>query len=120
MRDPTRGGVASALNELARDCDLGVSLHEKSIPIHDAVRAACEVLGLEPLHVANEGQFLTVVSAACAEQALSILKRMPGGEESALIGEISSEPKGMLQVVTPHGATRLVDMLVGDQLPRIC
>lgn len=120
MRDPTRGGVASALNELARDCDLGVSLEEKSIPMHDTVRAACEVLGLEPLHVANEGQFLVVVSAKCAEQALSIIKCMPGGEESALIGEIREEPKGMLQVVTPHGATRLVDMLVGDQLPRIC
>jgi hydrogenase expression/formation protein HypE len=88
--------------------------------MHDAVRAACEVLGLEPLHVANEGQFLAVISARCAERALSIIKSMPGGEECALIGEIIEEPKGMLQVVTPHGATRLVDMLVGDQLPRIC
>jgi hydrogenase expression/formation protein HypE len=120
MRDPTRGGVASALNELARDSNLGVSLDEKCIPMHDAVRAACEVLGLEPLHVANEGQFLAVVSAQSAAQALAAIKSLPGGEEAALIGEIKTEPQGMLQVITPHGATRLVDMLVGDQLPRIC
>lgn len=120
MRDPTRGGVATSLNELARDCGLSVVLREEAIPVHDAVRGACELLGLDPLHIANEGQFLAVVAAEVAEQALDALRRMPGGEEAKIIGEIREQPAGAVLVTTQYGGTRIVDMLVGDPLPRIC
>lgn len=120
MRDPTRGGVATSLNELARDCGLCVALREQDIPVRDVVRGACEVLGLDVLHVANEGQFLAVVAAEAAHQALSALHKTPGGSQAAIIGELRAEPAGYLHVATAHGSSRVVDMLVGDQLPRIC
>ena len=120
MRDPTRGGVATSLNELARDCGFGVVLDESAVPVRDEVRGACELLGLDPLHIANEGQFLTVVAASAAEEALEALRQIPGGEESRIIGEIQQEPAGAVLVTTPYGGTRVVDMLVGDPLPRIC
>ncbi len=120
MRDPTRGGVATSLNELARDCGLGIVLAEERIPVRDPVRGACELLGLDPLHIANEGQFLAVVAAECAEAALVALRETPGGGEAALIGEISEQPAGAVLVTTRYGGSRIVDMLVGDPLPRIC
>ena len=120
MRDPTRGGVATSLNELARDCGLGVVLHEDAIPVRDAVRGACELLGLDPLHIANEGQFLAVVAAKDVEAALEALRQAPGGEESRIIGEIQEQPAGAVLVTTQYGGTRIVDMLIGDPLPRIC
>ncbi|MFZ0637082.1 MAG: hydrogenase expression/formation protein HypE [Candidatus Acidiferrales bacterium] len=120
MRDPTRGGVATSLNELARDCGLGVILFEDSIPVHDAVRGACELLGLDPLHIANEGQFLAVVAPELAEVALKALQQVPGGEEARMIGEIREQPAGSVLVTTLYGGSRIVDMLVGDPLPRIC
>lgn len=120
MRDPTRGGVATSLNELARDCGLGVILFEDSIPVHDAVRGACELLGLDPLHIANEGQFLAVVAPEFAEVALKALQQVPGGEEARMIGEIREQPAGSVLVTTLYGGSRIVDMLVGDPLPRIC
>jgi len=120
MRDPTRGGVATALNELARDCGLGVVLREDAIPVPDAVRGACELLGLDPLHIANEGQFLAVVAAQDAERGLEALRQVPGGEEACFIGEIQEQPAGCVLVTTQYGGTRIVDMLVGDPLPRIC
>jgi len=120
MRDPTRGGVATSLNELAQDCGLGVVLSEHSIPIRDEVRGACELLGLDPLHIANEGQFLAVVAAEHAEAAIAALHRTPGGLEAALIGEIGDQPAGAVLVRTQYGGSRIVDMLVGDPLPRIC
>lgn len=120
MRDPTRGGVATSLNELARDCGLGVVLHEHAIPIRDAVRGACELLGLDPLHIANEGQFLAIVAAEAADGALQSIREVPGGEESCIIGEIQEQPAGAVLVTTQYGGTRIVDMLVGDPLPRIC
>jgi hydrogenase expression/formation protein HypE len=120
MRDPTRGGVATSLNELARDCGLGVVLHEEAIPMRDAVRGACELLGLDPLHIANEGQFLAVVGAEHAEAALHAIQAIPGGEEARVIGEIKEQPAGAVLVTTQYGGTRIVDMLVGDPLPRIC
>jgi len=120
MRDPTRGGVATSLNELARDCGLGVQLAEDRIPIRDPVRGACELLGLDPLHIANEGQFLAVVAAECAAAALDALRKTPGGEDAVLIGEIYREPAGTVLVTTLYGGSRIVDMLVGDPLPRIC
>jgi len=120
MRDPTRGGVATSLNELARDCGHGLVLFEEKIPVRDSVRGACELLGLDPLHIANEGQFLAVVSAEVAEDALAALLAAPGGEKAAMIGEVREQPPGLVCVTTPYGGNRVVDMLVGDPLPRIC
>ena len=120
MRDPTRGGVATSLNELAKDCGHGIALFEEKIPIHDPVRGACELLGLDPLHIANEGQFIVIVGPELTEIALKALRASPGGEEAELIGEVRDQPAGMVSVSTCYGGTRLVDMLVGDPLPRIC
>src|ERR1700733_4630184 len=120
MRDPTRGGAATSLNELARACGLGIALFEEEVPIRDSVRGACELLGLDPLHIANEGQFLAVVSSEHAESALEALRATPGGEEAKMIGEIREQPESAVLVTTLYGGSRLVDMLVGDPLPRIC
>jgi hydrogenase expression/formation protein HypE len=120
MRDPTRGGVATSLNELARDCGLGIVIREDKIPVRDAVRGACELLGLDPLHIANEGQFLAVVSPEYADAAINTLNLAPGGEQAQVIGEICEQPAGSVLVTTPYGGSRIVDMLVGDPLPRIC
>ncbi|MBC5824809.1 MAG: hydrogenase expression/formation protein HypE [Candidatus Eremiobacteraeota bacterium] len=120
MRDPTRGGVATALNELVRECKLGVVLHEDAIPVRDEVRGACEILGLDPLHIANEGQFLAVVAPEYADAALAAIRRTPGGERSCFLGEIRSEPARTVVALTAYGGSRVVDMLVGDPLPRIC
>jgi len=120
MRDPTRGGVATALNELALDSGLGVHVSEDAVPVRDEVRGACELLGLDPLHIANEGQFLAVVARECADAALDALRAAPGGEGAALVGEIRAEPAAAVLAATSYGGTRIVDMLVGDPLPRIC
>src|SRR5580698_4104004 len=120
MRDPTRGGVATSLNELARDCGLGIELLEEEIPVHDVVRGACELLGLDPLHIANEGQFLAVVSQEYADMALNALQQTEGGEEARVIGQVHEEPANAVLVTTRYGGSRIVDMLVGDPLPRIC
>ncbi len=120
MRDPTRGGVATSMNELARDCGLGVVLHEDAIPVRDEVRGACELLGLDPLHIANEGQFLAVIAAEAADKVLETLCDISGGADSRIIGEIREQPAGAVLVTTQYGGTRIVDMLVGDPLPRIC
>jgi hydrogenase expression/formation protein HypE len=120
MRDPTRGGVATSLNELARDCGLGIVLAEEKIPMRDEVRGACELLGLDPLHIANEGQFLAVVAPEYADAALNALNRAEGGEDARIIGEVQPEPACAVLVTTRYGGSRIVDMLVGDPLPRIC
>jgi hydrogenase expression/formation protein HypE len=120
MRDPTRGGLATSLNELARDCGLSVLLREEQIPIRDTVRGACELLGLDPLHIANEGQFLLVIAPEYAEIALETLRQTPGGEAATLIGEIREQPAATVLGTTAYGGTRVIDMLVGDPLPRIC
>ena len=120
MRDPTRGGVATSLNELARDCGHGIVLFEEQIPVRDSVRGACELLGLDPLHIANEGQFLAIVSAECADRALRALHGVPGGNDARIIGEVREQPSGCVLVTTPYGGNRMIDMLVGDPLPRIC
>jgi hydrogenase expression/formation protein HypE len=120
MRDPTRGGVATSLNELARDCGLGIVLWEESIPTRETVRGACELLGLDPLHIANEGQFLAVVAPELADAALAALRATPGGEEAVVIGEVREEPARTVLGVASYGGTRVIDMLVGDPLPRIC
>jgi hydrogenase expression/formation protein HypE len=120
MRDPTRGGVATSLNELARDCRLAVHLQEQKIPLREAVRGACELLGIDPLHIANEGQFLAVVAPEYADAGLAALRAAPGGEAACIIGEIREQPLGTVICATAYGGTRVVDMLVGDPLPRIC
>ncbi len=120
MRDPTRGGVATALNELARDCGQGLHLREDEIPVRDSVRGACELLGLDPLHIANEGQFLAVVAPEYADIALSSLRQSDGGQDAAIIGEVHEQPAGSLLITTEYGGSRIIDMLVGDPLPRIC
>ncbi|HEY4440767.1 MAG TPA: hydrogenase expression/formation protein HypE [Candidatus Elarobacter sp.] len=120
MRDPTRGGVATALNELARDCGLGIVVREEDVPVRGMVRGACEILGLDPLHIANEGQFLAVVAPGDAQRALDAVRAVPGGEEARLIGEVRAEPRRTVVGVTPFGGQRVIDMLVGDPLPRIC
>lgn len=120
MRDPTRGGAATSLNELARDCGLGIALFEDNVPVRDAVRGACELLGLDPLHIANEGQFLAVVAREFADAAITALHATPGGEEAQIIGEVCDQPAGSVLASTSYGGSRIVDMLVGDPLPRIC
>lgn len=120
MRDPTRGGVGTVLNELARDSGLGVVLWEDRIPIRDVVNGACEILGIDPIYVANEGKLLAVVSPEAADAALEAVRGVEGGEEAEIIGEIREEPARMVVMHTQFGGTRMIDMLVGDPLPRIC
>lgn len=120
MRDPTRGGVATALNELARDAALAIVLEEEAIAVHDSVRGACELLGLDPLHIANEGQFLAVVAPEYADAALAAIRATPDGEAAAIIGFVDTAPASTVLTTTAYGGTRVVDMLVGDPLPRIC
>ncbi|HKU82210.1 MAG TPA: hydrogenase expression/formation protein HypE [Candidatus Tumulicola sp.] len=120
MRDPTRGGVATALNELVRGNPFGIALAEESIPLRDEVRGACEILGLDPLHIANEGQLLAVVAADAADGALAAMRAVPGGERATCIGEVRARPAGTVLAANGYGGSRIVDMLVGDPLPRIC
>jgi len=120
MRDPTRGGLATSLNELARDAGLGIVLEEDQVPVRDEVRGACALLGLAPLHIANEGQFVAVVAPDIADLALRMLHAVPGGEAAALIGRVEAAPARTVLAVAAYGGTRVVDMLVGDPLPRIC
>jgi hydrogenase expression/formation protein HypE len=120
MRDPTRGGVGTVLNELARDSGYGVALWEENIPIRDVVHGACEILGIDPLYVANEGKLLAIVGPEVADPALEALRNTEGGEEARIIGEVREEPAQMVVMHTQFGGTRMIDMLVGDPLPRIC
>jgi hydrogenase expression/formation protein HypE len=120
MRDPTRGGVGTVLNELARDSGYGVALWEERLPIRDVVNGACEILGIDPLYVANEGKLLAVVAPESADTALEALRNLNGGEDAQIIGEIREEPARMVVMHTQFGGTRMIDMLVGDPLPRIC
>jgi hydrogenase expression/formation protein HypE len=120
MRDPTRGGLASTLNEIAAQSHVGIAIRETALPIHEGVRGACEVLGLDPLYVANEGKLVAIVPAASAEAVLAAMRRHPLGAEAAIIGEVVERHPGLVTMHTPFGTTRIVDMLAGDQLPRIC
>lgn len=120
MRDPTRGGVATVCNELARDTNLGVVLDETLLPIAPAVVGACDLLGIDPLYVANEGKVVAVVAPAEAEAALAAMRSDPLGCDAARIGEIVADPQSIVVLLTSFGGTRIVDMLVGDPLPRIC
>lgn len=120
LRDPTRGGVGTVCNELAQATGLGVVLDEQRLPVRPMVNGACEMLGIDPLYVANEGKFLAVVAADEAEAGLAAMRAHPLGAEAATIGEIIAEPAATVVLRTSFGGTRIVDMLVGDPLPRIC
>jgi len=120
LRDPTRGGVASTLNEIAASAKVGIRLNEARIPLDDAVRGACEILGLDPLYVANEGKFLAIVARAVAEQVLATMRAHPLGKDAAMIGEVVDEHPGKVYLKSRIGGMRVVDMLSGEQLPRIC
>ena len=120
LRDPTRGGVGTVCNELARDCNLTIVLDESALPVRPAVAAACELLGIDPLYVANEGKFIAVVAPEEADVAISAMRAHPMGRDAIRIGEIQCEPPGIVVLLTTFGGTRIVDMLVGDPLPRIC
>ena len=120
MRDPTRGGLATTLNEFAAASRNGILLDEAAIPVRPEVRGACSVLGIDPLYVANEGKLVAAVPAAVAAKVLAGMRRHPLGREAAIIGEVVAENPGMVAMRTAFGATRIVDMPVGEQLPRIC
>jgi hydrogenase expression/formation protein HypE len=120
LRDPTRGGLASALNEIAAASGVGIELREESIPIPGPVHAACEMLGLDPLHVANEGKLVAIVPAASAEAVLAAMRALPEGAEAVEIGRVVADHPAMVTMRTIVGSQRIVDMLVGEQLPRIC
>ena len=120
LRDPTRGGLASAVNEIAAASGIGIELDEDAIPVPGPVRAACEMLGLDPLHVANEGKCVAIVPGERAGAVLAAMRGLPEGEEAAIIGRVVADHPGMVTVRTIVGSERIVDMLVGEQLPRIC
>jgi hydrogenase expression/formation protein HypE len=120
LRDPTRGGVATTLNEIASQSGVGIILHEADLPVKSAVAAACEMLGFDPLYIANEGKLLALVSAGEAEKVLKAMKKTRYGEDAAIIGRVESEPAGRLLLDTTLGSTRIVDVLAGEMLPRIC
>ena len=120
MRDPTRGGLASTLNEIAKQSHVGIAVREDTIPVHAGVRGACEVLGLDPLHVANEGKLVAFVPMEHAAEMVDAMRRHPLGAEAAIIGTVTDREPGMVTMRTVFGTTRIVDMLPGDQLPRIC
>ncbi|MGO9855344.1 MAG: hydrogenase expression/formation protein HypE [Acidimicrobiales bacterium] len=120
LRDSTRGGVGTVCNELARDADVTVVLEEALLPVRPAVAAACELLGIDPLYVANEGKLIAVVPPEQADAALAALRAHPQGSEAVRVGAVHAEPPGIVVLRTSMGGTRIVDMLVGDPLPRIC
>ncbi len=120
MRDPTRGGLSSSLNELAQTSKKGIALNESDIPVSETVKAACEILGLDPLYVANEGKLLAVVPADEAEDIVKAMHKNPQGKEARVIGEVVDDHYGYVLLKTSIGGNRVVDMLAGEQLPRIC
>jgi hydrogenase expression/formation protein HypE len=120
MRDPTRGGVSSALNEIAAQSRTGIELEERAIPVREEVRGACEVLGLDPLYVANEGKLVAIVAPEASDPVLEAMRQHPLGAQAAIIGTVTESHPRMVTMKTTVGPSRIVDMLAGDQLPRIC
>lgn len=120
LRDPTRGGLATTLNELAKQSEIKIIIEEEQLPVHDEVLAACEMLGFDPLYVANEGKLVAVVAAPDAERVLNTMRKTRYGKEAVILGEVVEGDSGRVVMKTHLGATRIVDMLVGDLLPRIC
>ena len=120
LRDPTRGGLATTLNELAHQSGVGMQIRESAIPVRPDVAAACELLGLDPLYVANEGKLIAICPAAQAETLLAVMRAHPKGVASAIIGEVVEDALHFVQMETDFGGSRIVDWLAGEQLPRIC
>jgi hydrogenase expression/formation protein HypE len=120
LRDPTRGGLATTLNEIATQSNVGIMLDEKTIPVHPEVASACEMLGFDPLYVANEGKLVAFVSHEDADAVLKAMRSTRYGDDAVIIGKASAEPKGRVLLKTSYGSTRVVDMLAGEMLPRIC
>jgi hydrogenase expression/formation protein HypE len=120
LRDPTRGGLSSALNEIASRSGVGMELEERAIPVREEVRGACEMLGLDPLYVANEGKLVAIVDSDAAEPLLQAMRLNPLGRNARIIGTVTKDDPGLVVMRTTLGTTRIVDMLAGDQLPRIC
>ncbi|HSC99478.1 MAG TPA: AIR synthase-related protein, partial [Casimicrobiaceae bacterium] len=120
MRDPTRGGLATTLNEIARQSGCGMVIRERDVPVKAQVKAACEFLGLDPLYVANEGKLVAIVPAATASRVLAAMRAHPLGRAAAIIGDVVEDARGFVQMETSFGGRRNVDWLTGEQLPRIC
>jgi hydrogenase expression/formation protein HypE len=120
MRDPTRGGIAATLNELAHQSGVGFRIHENALPVKPEVAAACELLGLDPLYVANEGKLVAVVAPDAASRLVTAMRVHPLGAEAAIIGEVIADDHRFVQMTTTFGGGRIVDWLSGEQLPRIC
>ena len=120
LRDPTRGGLGTVCNELAKDANVAIVLDEPHLPVAPAVVGACDLLGIDPLYVANEGKVVAVVAPDEVDAALAAMRAHPIGQAAAVVGEVAAEPEGIVVLRTSFGGTRIVDMLVGDPLPRIC
>jgi hydrogenase expression/formation protein HypE len=120
LRDATRGGVATVLNEFAAASGLCLRIRETALPINDQVRGVCELLGLDPLYIANEGKLVALVPGHDADPALAALRAHSAGRQAAIIGEVTEAPEETVLLITPFGGSRILDMLVGEQLPRIC
>lgn len=120
LRDATRGGVATVVNEFASTSEVAIHLTESAIPIRESVRGACEILGMDPLYLANEGKLVAIIPRDRADVVLEAMRRHPAGQDSAIIGEVKESPKGAVLMATVFGGLRVVDTLVGEQLPRIC
>ena len=120
LRDATRGGLATVLNEFAQSSRVGIRVEENQLPLRETVRGACEILGLDPLYMANEGKLVAIVPAENADELVAAMRAHPAGQESAIVGEILAAPAGVVMLSTGFGGGRIVDLLVGEQLPRIC
>lgn len=120
LRDPTRGGISSTLNEIASQSHVGIIIDEKKIPLRDGVKGACEILGLDPLYVANEGKLIAIVGAEVANELLTVMRENKYGRYAEIIGEVTEKHPNMVLMRTAIGGTRVVDMMLGEQLPRIC
>ena len=120
LRDPTRGGLATTLNEIALSAEVCIEIQEEWIPVREEVKGACEILGLDPLYVANEGKLAAIVAPELADKLVARMRQNRYGREACIIGNVKIEPGGIVSLRTGFGGTRIVDMLVGEQLPRIC
>jgi hydrogenase expression/formation protein HypE len=120
LRDATRGGVATVLNEFAQSSNVGIRINENDLPMRETVKGACEILGLDPLYLANEGKLIAIAPPAFAGELIETMRQHPAGRESAIIGEVTESPNGIVMLNTGFGGGRIVDLLVGEQLPRIC
>jgi len=120
MRDPTRGGLATALNEISKSSKKGIIINEDKIPVSEEVKGACEILGLDPLYVANEGKIIIILPASEGNKVLEVMHRHPLGRDASIIGNLIDEHPGIVRMTTTIGSSRIIDMLTGEQLPRIC